>query len=57
MKTQKATKSQVKFDTMKAFEGMGAAVEVLMKAAPNVFKHTPATCKEQQGKRRHRKAA
>ncbi|HEH9989856.1 TPA: hypothetical protein SIE14_003503 [Escherichia coli] len=37
MEDQKATKPQVKFDTMKAFAGMGAAVEVLMKAAPNAF--------------------
>lgn len=33
MEDQKATKPQLKFDTMKAFAGMGAAVEVLMKAA------------------------
>ncbi|MCS0728689.1 hypothetical protein NXZ43_19290 [Escherichia coli] len=48
MEDQKATKPQVKFDTMKAFAGMGAAVEVLMKAAPNAFT---------QGKLRRRKAA
>ncbi|EIZ8816819.1 hypothetical protein MQ487_000489 [Cronobacter sakazakii] len=45
-------KPQAKFDTVKAFEGMGAAVEVLMKAAPNVFTHTTVSGKEQQGKRR-----
>ncbi len=39
MEDQKATKPQVKFDTMKAFAGMGAAAEVLMKAAPNAFTH------------------
>ncbi|MDC9084602.1 hypothetical protein PSK34_01135 [Escherichia coli] len=53
----KATKPQVKFDTMKAFAGMGAAVEVLMKAAPNAFTHATVSGKEQQGKLRRRKAA
>ncbi|WP_313449551.1 hypothetical protein [Atlantibacter hermannii] len=57
MKGQKATKPEVKFDTMKAFAGMGAAVEVLMKAAPNAFAHATVACKEQQGKPRRRKAA
>ncbi|CAH3315353.1 hypothetical protein ACKLNS_22055 [Enterobacter hormaechei] len=57
MKTQKATKPQVKFDTMKAFAGMGAAVEVLMKAAPNAFTDATVSGKEKQGKLRHRKAA
>ncbi|ACF92425.1 MULTISPECIES: hypothetical protein [Salmonella] len=57
MKGQKATKPQVKFDTMKAFAGMGAAVEVLMKAAPNAFTHATVSGKEQQGKLRRRKAA
>ena len=57
MEDQKATKPQVKFDTMKAFAGMGAAVEVLMKAAPNAFTHATVSGKEQQGKLRRRKAA
>ena len=57
MKGQKATKPEVKFDTMKAFAGMGAAVEVLMKAAPNAFTHATVPGKEQQGKQRRRKAA
>ncbi|EPV2481754.1 TPA: hypothetical protein ACJJXI_004962 [Enterobacter hormaechei subsp. xiangfangensis] len=57
MKTQKVTKPQVKFDTMKAFAGMGAAVEVLMKAAPNAFTDATVSGKEKQGKQRHRKAA
>lgn len=57
MEDQKATKQQVKFDTMKAFAGMGAAVEVLMKAAPNAFTHATVSGKEQQGKLRRRKAA
>lgn len=57
MKDQKATKPQIKFDTMKAFAGMGAAVEVLMKAAPNAFTHAIVSGKEQQGKLRRRKAA
>lgn len=57
MKDQKAIMPEVKFDTMKAFAGMGAAVEVLMKAAPNAFKHATVSGKEQQGKQRHRKAA
>ncbi|EPF3185533.1 hypothetical protein ACSRPX_004714 [Escherichia coli] len=52
MEDQKATKPQVKFDTMKAFVGMGAAVEVLMKAAPNAFTHATVSGKEQQGKLR-----
>lgn len=47
MKVQKATKPEVKFDTMKAFTSMGAAVEVLMKAAPNVFTHATVSGKEQ----------
>lgn len=41
---------------MKAFAGMGAAVEVLMKAAPNAFTHVTVSGKEQQGKLRRRKA-
>ena len=45
MEDQKATKPQVKFDTMKAFAGMGAAVEVLMKAAPNAFTHATVSGK------------
>ena len=49
MEDQKATKPQVKFDTMKAFAGMGAAVEVLMKAVPNAFTHATVSGKEQQG--------
>ncbi|HHU1520499.1 TPA: hypothetical protein ACUA31_003152 [Escherichia coli] len=58
MEDQKATKPQVKFDTMKAFAGMGgAAAEVLMKAAPNAFTHAIVSGKEQQGKLRRRKAA
>ena len=57
MEDQKATKPQVKFDTMKAFAGMGAAVEVLMKAAPNAFTHATVSGKEQLGKLRRRKAA
>ena len=57
MKAQKATKPEVKFDTMKAFAGMGAAVEVQMKAAPNAFTHATIVGKEQQGKPRRRKAA
>lgn len=57
MKVQKATKPEVKFDTMKAFAGMGAAVEVLMKAAPNAFTQATVSGKEQQGKPRRRKAA
>lgn len=58
MEDQKATKPQVKFDTMKAFVGMGAAaVEVLMKAAPNAFTHATVSGKEQQGKLRRLKAA
>ena len=57
MKEQKATKPEVKFDTMKAFAGMGAAVEVLMKAAPRAFSHATVCGKEQQGKPRRRKAA
>ncbi|WXN25339.1 hypothetical protein WHU69_07825 [Escherichia coli] len=57
MENQKATKPQLKFDTMKAFAGMGAAVEVLMKAAPNAFTHATVSGKEQQGKLRRRKAA
>ncbi|EKR5598919.1 hypothetical protein P8M82_002897 [Escherichia coli] len=57
MEDQKATKPQVKFDTMKAFAGMGAAVEVLMKASPNAFTHATVSGKEQQGKLRRRKAA
>ncbi|MFP1452943.1 hypothetical protein ACLB1N_22335 [Escherichia coli] len=48
-------KPQVKFDTMKAFAGMGAAVEVLMQAAPNAFTHATVSGKEQQGKLRRRK--
>lgn len=47
MEDQKATKPQVKFDTMKAFAGMGAAAEVLMKAAPNAFTHAIVSGKEQ----------
>lgn len=47
-------KPQAKFDTVKAFEGMGSAVEVLMKAAPNVFTHATVSGKEQQGKPRNR---
>ena len=54
---ERSTKPQVKFDTMKAFAGMGAAVEVLMKAAPNAFTHATVSGKEQQGKLRRRKAA
>lgn len=42
---------------MKAFAGMGAAAEVLMKAAPNAFTHAIVSGKEQQGKLRRRKAA
>lgn len=57
MKSQKATKPQATFDTMKAFAGMGAAVEVLMKAAPGAFNHATVSGKEQQGKQRSRKAA
>lgn len=57
MKTQKATKPQATFDTMKAFAGMGAAVEVLMKTAPAAFTHATVSGKEQQGKQRRRKAA
>ena len=57
MKAQKATKPEVKFDTMKAFAGMGAAFEVLIKAAPNAFTHATIVGKEQQGKPRRRKAA
>ncbi|HGC1830376.1 TPA: hypothetical protein ACIX44_003896 [Escherichia coli] len=49
MEDQKATKPQVKFDTMKAFAGMGAAVEVLMKAAPNAFTHATVSGKETAG--------
>ncbi|ENC7979407.1 hypothetical protein ABK385_003190 [Escherichia coli] len=56
MEDQKATKPQLKFDTMKAFAGMGVAVEVLMKAAPNAFTHVTVSGKEQQGKLRRRKA-
>jgi len=56
MKTKKAAKSQVKFDTQKAFAGMGAAVEILMKAAPNVFAHK-VECKEVQGKLRSQRIA
>ena len=57
MEDQKATKPQVKFDTMKAFCRYGAAVEVLMKAAPNAFTHATVSGKEQQGKLRRRKVA
>ncbi|WP_193764016.1 hypothetical protein [Hafnia paralvei] len=56
MKTKKAAKSQVKFDTQKAFAGMGAAVEILMKAAPNAFSHK-VECKEVQGKLRSQRIA
>lgn len=46
-------KSQAKFDTVKAFEGMGAAVEVLKNAAPEAFKRATVSGKEQQGKPRN----
>lgn len=55
MKEQKSTKPQ--YDTMKAFTAMGAAVDVLMKAAPYTFEHAVVTGTEQQGKPRRRKAA
>lgn len=57
MKAQKATRSDVRFDTVKAFAGMGAAVDVLMKAAPKAFATATVSGKEQQGKLRNRKAA
>lgn len=56
MKEQKVAMSKVKFDTKSAFAGMGAAVEVLMKAAPNAFEHK-VQCAERQGKPRSRKVA
>ncbi|EPC5390102.1 MULTISPECIES: hypothetical protein [Serratia] len=55
MKEQKVAKTEVKFDTKSAFARMGAAVEILMKAAPNAFEHK-AQCSEQQGRPRSRKA-
>ena len=55
MKKQVA-KSEVRFDTQKAFAGMGAAVELLMRAAPNVLEHK-VSGPEKQGKARMRKAA
>lgn len=57
MKEQKVAMSKVKFDTKSAFAGMGAAVEVLMKAAPNAFEHGKVQCAERQGKPRSRKVA
>ena len=48
MKKQVA-KSEVRFDTQKAFAGMGAAVELLMRAAPNVLEHK-VSGPEKQGK-------
>ncbi|MGU0015740.1 hypothetical protein ACVXG9_06940 [Escherichia coli] len=55
-KIKKQRSHSLSFDTMKAFAGMGAAVEVLMKAAPNAFTHVTVSGKEQQGKLRRRKA-
>ncbi len=55
MKEQKVAKTEVKFDTKSAFAKMGAAVDVLMKAAPNAFEHK-AGCSEKQGQPRRRKA-
>ncbi|MGL5343652.1 MAG: hypothetical protein ACRC9O_03250 [Plesiomonas sp.] len=52
MKSQEATKSQAKFDVVKAFSGMGAAVEILLKAAPNAFAHAAAPSIELQGRKR-----
>ncbi|MCL8361626.1 hypothetical protein M9Y38_23850 [Escherichia coli] len=57
MEDQKATKPPVKFDTVTAYAGMGAAVEVLMKAAPNAFTHATVSGKDQQGKLLRRNAA
>lgn len=57
MKDQKATISQKTFDTKKAFAGMGVAIDVLMKTAPEAFIHATVAGKEQQGKPRRRKAA
>ncbi|UBU95285.1 hypothetical protein [Edwardsiella tarda] len=54
MKKQVA-KSEVRFDAQKAFAGMGAAVELLMRAAPNVLEHK-VSAPEKQGKARMRKA-
>ena len=57
MKKHDASKPEAKFDTMKAFAGMGEAVDILMKAAPYAFTHAVTTAKELQGKPRRRKAA
>ncbi len=46
----------VKFDTQQAYSAMGAAIDVLVKAAPAMFENAPEV--ELQGKRKdHRQAA
>ncbi|CDH04940.1 hypothetical protein KKJ09_20905 [Xenorhabdus bovienii] len=56
MSKQKATMKYVKFDTQQAYSAMGAAIDLLVKAAPAMFENAPEV--ELQGKRKdHRQAA
>ncbi|WP_192903078.1 MULTISPECIES: hypothetical protein [Photorhabdus] len=56
MKEQRVSKKEARFDTQGAFARMGAAVDVLKKAAPDAFEYKVACC-EQQGKLRGSKKA
>ncbi|CDH33916.1 hypothetical protein [Xenorhabdus bovienii] len=51
MSKQKATMKDVKFDTQQVYTAMGAAVDLLIKAAPAMFATKPEV--ELQGKRKH----
>ncbi|WP_170116075.1 hypothetical protein [Brenneria roseae] len=52
----KKSKEIFRVDTVGAFARMGAAVDVLLKAAPNALDHK-ATTAEKQGRRRKRQEA
>lgn len=55
MSKQKLAHSEHKFSTQEVFSEMGAAVDLLIKAAPGMFKNKPVL--ELQGRRKHQQAA
>ncbi|EPP4755109.1 TPA: hypothetical protein RG728_003387 [Morganella morganii subsp. morganii] len=55
MSKQKLTRDEQKFSIQETYSEIGAAVDLLIKAAPGMFKNKPAT--ELQGRCKHRQAA